>query len=170
MKKIYEYLCKAEVAFCGVGFILLIILIFASVILRFLSISMSWNIDLAMLLLAWTAFLGADVAWRSGQLIGIDIVTRYLPKKMQKAVLILVYAIILCVTVVICIFGISLSWTERVRTYQSMPIPYSLVTLSLVVATFSMSISTVGKIWMCIKHFNDIDKPLDVSKKEQAGE
>ncbi|MBR6912770.1 MAG: TRAP transporter small permease subunit, partial [Treponema sp.] len=118
MKKIYEYFCKAEVAFCGVGFILLIILIFASVILRFLSISMSWNIDLAMLLLAWTAFLGADVAWRSGQLIGIDIVTRYLPKKMQKAVLILVYAIILCVTVVICIFGISLSWTPLRRQVQ----------------------------------------------------
>ena len=155
MKKLYEAFCKAELAVCGVGFILLVVLVFASAIFRFLRISMSWNIDLAMLLLAWTSFLGADIAWRSGQLIGIDLVTRYFPKKAQKAVMLALYAIILCVTVVICVFGVRLAWTERLRTYQSMPIPYSLVSLSLVVATFSMSIATVGKIRDCIRHFND---------------
>jgi TRAP-type C4-dicarboxylate transport system permease small subunit len=55
---------------------------------------MSWNIDLAMLLLAWTSFLGADIAWRSGQLIGIDIITRHLPSKVQKIISLLIYAII----------------------------------------------------------------------------
>ncbi len=155
MKKLYEAFCKAELAICGVGFILLVVLVFASAIFRFLRISMSWNIDLAMLLLAWTSFLGADIAWRSGQLIGIDLVTRYFPKKVQKAVMLALYAIILCVTVVICVFGVRLAWAERLRTYQSMPIPYSLVSLSLVVATFSMSIATVGKIRDCIRHFND---------------
>lgn len=158
MKKIYGYFCKAETFFCGVCFIVLVILVFASAILRFLRISMSWNIDLAMLLLAWTAFLGADIAWRSGQLIGIDLVTRYLPKKVQKSIMIFVYAVILCVTVIICIYGARLAWTERLRTYQSMPIPYSLVTLSLVVATFSMSISTIGKIVKCIQFFNKEEK------------
>ncbi len=154
MKKLYEAFCKAELAVCGVGFILLVVLVFASAIFRFLRISMSWNIDLAMLLLAWASFLGADIAWRSGQLIGIDLVTRYFPKKMQKLVMLIIYVIILCVTVVICIYGVRLVWTERLRTYQSMPIPYSLVSLSLVVATFSMSFSTIGKIRDCIRHFN----------------
>lgn len=157
MKKIYEYFCKIEVAACCVGFITLVILVFSSAILRFFRLSVSWNIDLSLLLLAWTSFLGADIAWRSGQLIGIDLVTRFFPKKMQKFVLLLVYAIILCVTVIICIYGIKLSWTERLRKYQSMPIPYSLVHLSLVVATLSMSISTVGKIKTGIQHFNEKD-------------
>lgn len=171
MKKFYEYFCKIETAICGVGFIFLVLFVFASAILRFMRVSMSWNIDLAMLLLAWTAFLGADIAWRSGQLIGIDIVTRYFPKKMQKVILLLIYAIILCVTVIICIYGARLVWTERLRTYQSMPIPYSLVSLSLVVATFSMSISTIGKIKACIQHFNDNDKAVlaaEEKKPEQA--
>lgn len=154
MKKFYEKICKAETAVCGVGFILLVVLVFASAILRFLRISMSWNLDLAMLLLAWTAFLGADIAWRNGQLIGIDIVTRYFPKKLQKLVLIFVYAIILAATIVICLYGARLVWVERLRTYQSMPIPYSLVSLSLVVSTFSMSISTIFKIKDCIVYFN----------------
>lgn len=107
-----------------------------------------------MFFLAWTSFLGADIAWRSGQLIGIDIVTRFFPKKMQKVVLIALYMVIFCVTAVICVFGMRLAWTERLRTYQSIPIPYSLMTLSLVVATFSMSVSTVVKIVKCIQHFN----------------
>lgn len=161
MKKFYQYFCKAEVAVCGVGFIFLVLFVFASAFLRFFRVSLSWNIDLAMLLLAWTAFLGADIAWRSGQLIGIDIVTRFLPKKLQKIVLISVYAIIFCTTVIICVYGAKLVWVERLRTYQSMPIPYSLVTLSLVIATFSMSISTIGKIKNCILFFNEKEKQED---------
>jgi hypothetical protein len=42
--------------------------------------------------------------------------------------------------------------------YQSMPIPYSIVTFSLVVATFSMAISTIGKIKNCIVYFNERDE------------
>lgn len=168
MKKFYEYFCKIETAVCGVGFIFLVIFVFASAILRFMRISMSWNIDLAMLFLAWTSFLGADIAWRSGQLIGIDIVTRYFPKKLQQAILILIYSIILCVTVITCIYGARLVWTERLRTYQSMPIPYSLVSLSLVVATFSMSISTIGKIKACIQHFSNKSNPAQIEKDAES--
>lgn len=158
MKKIYECFCKAETAVCGAGFILLVVLVFGSAILRFFRMSMAWNIDLAMLLLAWSSFLGADIAWRKGQLIGIDLVTQYFPKPLQKLIMIAVYAVILTVCIIICIYGVRLSWTERLRTFQSLPIPYSLVNLSLVVATFSMSVSTIGKIKNCIIHFNKDDE------------
>ena len=146
MKKILKYLDCAEKCICGTGFILLVILVLLSAILRFFRVSMSWNIDLAMLLLAWTSFLGADIAWRSGQLIGIDILTRHFPIKVQKVLSLMIYSIIFVLTCAICVYGARLVWVERLRTYQSMPIPYSVVTLSLVVATFSMSVSTIGKI------------------------
>ena len=158
MKKLYENFCKIETAVCGVGFIFLVVLIFASVILRFCRMSMAWNTDLALLFLAWCSFLGADIAWRSGQLIGIDIITRYFPKKLQKLVSIIVYVIVLAATIVIAIFGTKLAWVDRVRKFQSLPIPYSLVHISLVVATFSMSISTVIKIVSCVKHFSENDE------------
>jgi hypothetical protein len=50
-----------------------------------------------------------------------------------------------------------------------MPIPYSLVSLSLVVATFSMAISTIGKIKLCIQHFNK-DEVESESKPESENE
>ncbi|MDR2071245.1 MAG: TRAP transporter small permease subunit [Treponema sp.] len=154
MRKIYHALCKAEVFICGLGFLFLVAFVFLSAILRFFRVSMSWNIDLAMFLLAWTAFLGADIAWRSGQLVGVDIVTRRFPQKIQKIISIALYIIILGALGFIVIFGIKLALTERVRTYQSIPIPYSLVTLSIVVAALSMIFSTILKIRRNILDFN----------------
>jgi TRAP-type C4-dicarboxylate transport system permease small subunit len=107
---------------------------------------MSWNIDLAMFMLAWTAFLGADIAWRSGQLVGIDLITRSLPRSVQKVIEILLYIIIFCALVLIAAFGIKLAVAERLRMYQSIPVPYSLMTLSIVVTALSMMLSTIIKI------------------------
>jgi TRAP-type C4-dicarboxylate transport system permease small subunit len=114
---------------------------------------MAWNIDMAMLLLAWTSFLGADVAYRDGQLVGIDLVTRNLPKGLQKIIEILLFLIILAALVFIVIYGIRLSIVEWNHTYQSIPIPYSTVLISLPFAAASMAISTILKIKYCITHF-----------------
>ncbi|MDR2418752.1 MAG: TRAP transporter small permease subunit [Treponema sp.] len=154
MRKIYHAFCRAEVIICGIGFMFLIFFVFMSAILRFFRLSMSWNIDLALFLLAWTAFLGADIAWRSGQLVGVDLVTRRFPVKVQKVISIAIYLIIMVALVLIVVFGISLAVVERVRTYQSIPIPYSLMTISLVVAALSMIHSTILKIKRCVINFN----------------
>ncbi|HEY9054378.1 MAG TPA: TRAP transporter small permease subunit [Rectinemataceae bacterium] len=146
MKRLYRWFCRAEQIACGLGFGFLIFFIFISAILRLFKLSMSWYMDLAMLCLAWTAFLGADVAWREGQIIGIDLLTRRLPPRIRSAVELVVHIIIAATLVVIVIFGARLAWTDRVSRYQSMPIPLALVTLSLVVAAFSMFFSTLQKI------------------------
>jgi TRAP-type C4-dicarboxylate transport system permease small subunit len=146
MRKIYRALCKAEVAVCAVGFVFLVAFIFISAILRAFRLSMSWNIDLALFLLAWTSFLGADIAWRSGQLVGIDIVIRRLPFVLQRIVEIFVYLVIFFALIVIVVFGARLMITEKLRTYQSIPIPFSLMTFSLVLAAVSMLLSTILKI------------------------
>ena len=146
MGKIYRWYCKVEEVVCGVGFVFLIGFVFMSAILRFFRFSMSWNIDLAMLLLAWTAFLGADIAWRSGQIIGVDILTRTFPVQLRRIIELIIYIIVLVALAMMFVFGGRLAWSERVSTYQSMPIPYSLVTISLVVASLSMVFTTVQKI------------------------
>lgn len=154
MRKVYHFLCKAEVLICGIGFMFLVAFVFLSAILRFFRVSMSWNIDLAMFLLAWTAFLGADIAWRSGQLVGIDLLTRHLPRGLQKIIELLLYVIVIGALVLITVFGVKLAVAERLRMYQSIPVPYSLVTLSIVVTAMSMIVSTILKIRRSIINFN----------------
>jgi TRAP-type C4-dicarboxylate transport system permease small subunit len=158
VRNVYRFLCKAEEIICGVGFVVLIALVFLSAILRFFRVSMAWNIDMAMLLLAWTAFLGADIAYRGGQLVGIDLVTRNLPKKVQIYIEILIFFIIFCALIVIIYFGIRLAASEWIRRYQSMPIPYSIVTISIVFAAVSMALSTIIKIRRCILKRNQGNK------------
>lgn len=153
MRKLYHAICKLEVIICGAGFILLVAFVFLSAILRFFRVSMAWNIDMALFLLSWTAFLGADIAWRGGRLVGVDIVTSRLPAGLQKITQLLIYIVIFAALVIIIIFGTRLAWTERVRKFQSIPIPYSLVTMSLVTAALSMLVSTILKIRRCILNF-----------------
>jgi TRAP-type C4-dicarboxylate transport system permease small subunit len=154
LRAIYKTFCKVELVLCGAGFLLLIALVFLSAILRFFRVSMAWNIDMAMLLLAWTAFLGADIAYRSGQLVGIDLVTRNLPKTIQKTIEIVIFLVIFFAMTLIVYFGIRLAASEWIRKYQSIPIPYSLVTLSIVFTAASMLVSTIIKIRRCIAGFN----------------
>jgi TRAP-type C4-dicarboxylate transport system permease small subunit len=167
MRKLYQKLCKIEETLCGIGFVFLVAFVFLSAILRFFHVSMSWNIDLAMFLLAWTAFLGADIAWRSGQLVGIDIVTRSLSRKAQKVLALIIYFVVLFALVIFIVFGVNLAWEERLRTYQSIPIPFSFVTLSLVAAALSMSVSTILKIRRAVLNFNK-DSSVDLEKKDLA--
>jgi TRAP-type C4-dicarboxylate transport system permease small subunit len=146
MRKLYQIFCRLEEIICGAGFILLVALVFLSAFLRLFRVSMSWNIDAALFLLSWTAFLGADIAWRSGRLVGVDIITSRFPQGLQKTVYLVINLVILGLLVAIIVYGLRLAWTERIRRFQSIPIPYSLVTISLVTAALSMSISTILKI------------------------
>ncbi|GMO24696.1 MAG: TRAP transporter small permease [Termitinemataceae bacterium] len=146
MKKFYQAVCKFEKIFTGVAFVAIVALVLASAILRGLHLSLSWNIDLAILLLAWASFLGADCAFRDGQLIGIDLLTRRFSQKGQKIIEILVLLAILSALVMLFCYGLKLVWSDRTRTYSSLPISYSWATLSLPVASFSMTITTILKI------------------------
>jgi TRAP-type transport system small permease protein len=146
MRKLYRFLCKVEEVTCGVGFMFLIAFIFLSAVFRLFKYSMSWYIDLSMLCLAWTSFLGADVAWRYGQILGVDLLVRNLPKTLQRIIELIVLAIIMATLVVIVIFGIRLAWVDRLERFQSMPIPYALVTYSLIVASLSMFFTTLQKM------------------------
>ena len=128
---------------------------------------MSWNIDLAMLFLAWTAFMGADIAWRGGQIIGVDILTRSLPAVVQRVIQLTVYSIVLAALVIMFVFGTRLAWSERVSTYQSMPIPYSLVTISLVFSSFSMIFTTIQKIRKVAMEIGSTARVDDRSKTDK---
>lgn len=146
MRKLYRFLCKVEEVACGAGLMFLIAFIFISALARQFRISESWYIDLSMLCLAWTSFLGADVAWRHGQILGVDLLVRRLPAKPRAAIEIFVLAVIMAVLVVMVVFGVRLAWVARLERFQSMPIPYALVIYSLVVAAASMFFTTILKL------------------------
>jgi TRAP-type C4-dicarboxylate transport system permease small subunit len=153
MKKFYKYYCEFEKVVCGTGFIAIVVLVFLSAIARGLRNPLQWSIDIAMLLLAWVSFLGADIAWRRGQLLGIDLLTRRLPGKIQKLVELIILGTILAALIIFVIFGFILAKSNWRRSMQVVRMSYSFVTLSLPVVSISMAVSTFIKIVDRIKTF-----------------
>ena len=153
MKKLYGYYCKVEDAICGAGFISIVILVFVSAIARGLKHPLQWSIDISQLLLAWVSFMGADVAWRYGQLLGIDLLTKHLPRKIQKIIELAILLLILITLIIFIIYGSMLAKSNWKRSMQVVRMSYSFVTLSLPVVSISMSISTILKIINRIKNF-----------------
>jgi TRAP-type C4-dicarboxylate transport system permease small subunit len=151
MKKFYGYYCKFEEFVCAVFFISIVALVFTSAIARGLKHPIQWSVDISQLLLAWVSFLGADVAWRHGQLLGIDLLTKRFPARVQKMLELLIFILVTITMVIIIIFGFILAKSNWRRSMQVVRMSYSFVTLSLPVAAISMLVSTLIKIGGRIK-------------------
>lgn len=146
MKQIYRIFCKVEEAISCTLFFAMVVLVLCSALARLIGRPLAWSIDVAQLMLAWTCFLGADVAYRRGKLVGLDLFTRNLPKKIQELLTLIIQVIILVALVIFVIYGFNLSIESWERSFQTLTISYSFVTLSLPVSSILLIITDVLKI------------------------
>jgi TRAP-type C4-dicarboxylate transport system permease small subunit len=162
MRKLYQYYCKFEVLVCAIGLASIVVLVFVSAIARGLRYPIQWTVDISQLLLAWVSFLGADVAWRHGQIMGLQLITKRFPLKMRRIVELIVLLAILTALIVFIIYGLMLAKSNWKRAMQVVRMSYSFVTLSLPVASISMSVSTIIKI---VERIRDFNKPPAAEKQ-----
>lgn len=151
MKKFYKTLCKGEQILCGICLSTIIVLVFISAIARAIGRPISWVVDVSQFLLAWTAFLGADMAFRENRILGVDLVTKKLPLKVQALIRMVVNSAILAVLLSFVYFGIKLSIESRLRVFQSIHVSYSFVTISLPVMAILMSTTVLINMYDCFK-------------------
>ena len=154
MKKLYHGFCWIEETLCNIGFGAMIALVFISAIARNLGRPLAWSIDVAQLMLCWTTLIGADVAFRHGKFLGLDLVTRRLPIKVQRALALVIDFLILGALIIFIIYGFRLSAESWKRSFQTLKLSYSWVTLALPVMSIFMSVSDVLDIISKIKQFN----------------
>jgi TRAP-type C4-dicarboxylate transport system permease small subunit len=162
MKKYYEFICKQEmfIAKCALG--ILSLLVFTAAVGRFLHHPLNWAMDVATFLFAWAVFLGADAAMRLDRLFCIEVVTMKLPQKAQLYLKIINYIIIIMFLVGMIGYGLWLSYTTRLRSFQGIPgFSYTWVTLSVPFGCALMLITAILKIktfWRAISTGEPIKK------------
>jgi len=147
MKKIYEFICKKEmfIAKCALG--ILSLLVFTAAVGRFLYYPLNWAMDVATFLFAWAVFLGADAAMRLDRLFCLEMITGKLPQKAQLYLKIINYTIIIIFLLGMIGYGLWLSYTTRLRTFQGIPgFSYTWVTLSVPFGCALMLITAILKI------------------------
>jgi len=137
----------AEAVIAAALLILMVALIFVGAVARVLGTPLNWTIDFATAFFAWACFLCADVAWRRGSLMSIDLLVERLPARWQKALRLANYAIIAAFLAYLAVMGTWLAWTSRARSFQGIPeISYAWVTMSAAIGGALLLITTVLKI------------------------
>lgn len=136
---------RVETALAGALLLAMAGLIFAGGVARLMRMPLNWTIDLATCFFAWAAFLGADVAWRRGSLMRIDLGPNLLPAAPRRALLLINHALIALFLVYLIVTGLQLAWVSRARSFQGIPwISYSWVTMSLPVGAALLLATTIG--------------------------
>ncbi len=163
MKKVYRAFCRFEeiLAMCLLGG--LAALVFISALMRTIKHPLNWAQDVALVAFAWLIFFGSDIAVRGAGLIGIDMLVKKFPKKVQKALDIIFKLMILVFLCILVYYGIIMTKTGWKRQITALEISYGWVTMAVPTGAFFMIISTM------IKLVERIRTPADQDIKKEAG-
>ncbi len=151
MKKAYDAFCTIEELICGAILCIIVALAFATAIGRCIGHPISWTVEVSQFFLSWLAFLGADMALRHGRVLGVDLLTRRLPKKAQAVIKLVTDILILLVLISFVKFGIDLCRSNYKRSFQTVGISYSWATASLPFASVFMSVTIILEILQQVK-------------------
>ena len=170
LKKVYRVYCRVEDIIVGCGFATIVGLTFLNAVLRAFNKPIITVDDISLLLFGWVAFLGADVALRYSRLVGMDILTNKLSPKIQKILQIVVYTVMIASLIVFAKYGFALAASNWKRFYNSLPISYGYVTLSLPVCSCLMILTCVIKIFKIMANFNDDSYNVRKDNPDLVGE
>ena len=151
IKKGYKKFTEFEEFITNVFLVAITVLVFASAIARTFKHPLNWAVDISLLLFAWEVFLGGDIAVRNTKLIGVEILMGKFPAKVQKALTLIFFCMIIAFCLLLTVFGIKLSLENTKRLFQVLPISYSWCTLCVPVGSLGMIISSCIKISEIIK-------------------
>lgn len=153
VKKVYNAYCKAEEFLFSFLFAVMVALVFSSAIARGIGKPLAWSLDVAQMLLCWTSLVGADVAFRHDKFIGLDLFTRKMPVKVQKVLEIVVLVLMQVAFCIFIYYGVMLSIKSWKRSFQTLPISYSFITIALPVMSTLMTLTNILKITDKVKNF-----------------
>jgi len=121
-------------------------LVFVAAVSRAFGSPVLWAIDIAMLLFIWCAFLGADAALRAHQHIIIDIVVRLLPQRVQRALLIAHWSIMVAFLLTLVVLGTELTLLNWQRPMGDTEISYAFVTAAVPAGSLLLAITAARQL------------------------
>jgi TRAP-type C4-dicarboxylate transport system permease small subunit len=147
VKRFYAGLLRVEVALAATFLVLMVLLIFGGGVARMLRHPLNWTIDFATCFFAWGAFLAADVAWRRGTLMNVELVVEALTPRVRLWIGYANHLIIAAFLVYIIGAGVWLAIISGARSFQGIPwLSYSWVTMSLPAGAALLLVTTLIKM------------------------
>lgn len=139
--KFEETLNKGAIAISSIAFVIMIVVITANVIARYLfHSSLNWAEEIAYLCFNWAVFFGVAIVYRYQGLTAIDLVVDRLKGKVKQAVLIFGYLLVTLTNVGLIVWGIQFSIVAWERKSPALQIPYFFYDISIPLAAILLLI------------------------------
>jgi|SRR5690625_553514 len=116
----------------------------------FIGASLSWSEELARYLMAWLVFIGAAIAVRKGELIGVEAVVSVVPDKVKTAMKTLVSIVIFGFSIFLIVKGFDMLEVVKNQRSPAMKIPMIWVYSSIPVCGVLMTLNSIA---VCIELF-----------------
>ncbi len=112
----------------------IVLIVFVNVALRYIvNTGLTWSEEIAVNLFVWVIFLGAILAGLEGLHIKVAMLTKKLPKKMQKVFLVISSLCVLFAMGVLIVGGIDVVKVTDKNISAATGIPFSYISAALVV-------------------------------------
>ena len=105
---------------------------------------------------------------RKDRHMGVDMLTNKLPAKIQNALRLAIYCLILAFLLAGVYYGISLCVINPDRKYNTLYISYSFATASCPIGCALMSLTAVKRIVECVRRFMSNDYSYFEKKEVEA--
>ena len=162
MKERLKILANLDLAIACFFFVVLVTVTFVGVIMRyFLSDPLHWTEEVQLGCFLWISFLGAGAAFRYGSHVAVEIVYDLLPKRMQYALSVFNYVVMVLLFAFMTVLSadlVKILFNLNKATYI-LQIPTGLINFVVPVSCFIMIVSA------SVQFYRDV-----ISKRSQAKE
>jgi TRAP-type C4-dicarboxylate transport system permease small subunit len=121
----------------------IIVLVFVSAMMRTLKHPVIWSVDLAQLLFVWICMLGADAALKRKAHVGVDLIVKQFPAKIQNTVTLSTYILSILFLGFITYYGVTLCMENYLRKYATLQISYSFGTVAVPIGSIFMILTLI---------------------------
>lgn len=122
----------------------IVLIVFVNVALRYIvNTGLTWSEEIAVNLFVWVIFLGAVLAGLEGLHIKVDLLTKKLPKKMQKVFLVIASICVLFAMGVLIVGGVDVVRVTDKNISAATGIPFSYISAALVVCAVCLVFITI---------------------------
>ena len=149
--KLRSFLGNLDVVVAAIALAVLIILTFAGVPFRYiLGAPFTWLEEVQLACMVWIVFAAAGAAFRSGNQVAIEMVVDLMPKKVQKAMNIVISVIVVAVLAYLFYQSIGFIgiFIKSGRATPMLKIPYAVI---YGIAPVSYVVMLVSYFWSVIK-------------------
>ena len=141
-----RHLARVEELISRALLALLVILVFVPAVTRTFNRPIIWSIEIAQLIFAWLAFLGANQAMRAGAHIGVDLLTRNLPPRIRQAVAVFNLGLIAAFLAALLWYGVELTFVSVDRRFMTTNLSFAFATVAAPLGAALLLLTTVGRI------------------------